>query len=50
MKGRRQYLDAKKLGTVAIILDMIAIVWVGICGVVIAGSILYSFFSLLYTY
>ena len=50
MKGRRQYLNAKKLGTAAIILDMIAIVWVGICGVAIAGSILYSFFSLAYNF
>ena len=40
MKGRQQYADAKKLGTAAIILDMLAIAWVGICGVAIAGSII----------
>ena len=38
MKGRRQYLDAKKLGTAAIILDMIAILWVGICCAALTGS------------
>ena len=45
MKSNRQYADAKKLGTAAIILDMLAIAWVGICGVAIAGSIIGVFFS-----
>ena len=36
MKGNQQYVNAKKPGRAAFILDMIAIAWVGICGVVIA--------------
>ena len=45
MKANRQYVNAKTLGTTAIILIMIAIAWVGICGVAIAGSIFGVFFS-----
>ena len=45
MKTNRQYVNAKKLGTAAIILDMIALAWVGICGVAIAGSIIGIIFS-----